>query len=341
VNQIISKLTVMKNIIAFMGFFLLVSTEAFSYPISPRPLRKLIIESEYIIYGFVLETGRVKVDRSNKKVREVDYWQSSDYALIVIREQWQGKAITDTVKVYYTAGMICPAPPDYTKGTEIVAFLDKIKDSKNGYSTHALSYGVKLITDPAGLQVYKNRIKEMQQILTLSESDKKDKLILDWLVACAENKTTRWEGAYELSPESDFMSSYEQDASYRKYSYLNNDQKQRLFKALKESDPLTYTDLSLVDMCTGINDELVLELLKSRLVSMKEEECWQSDYFMHRIVYLTGDTELERLFKEYSDYSYFNNDGLKKRKELLQLFIKKMKTARVKQLVYASGESDA
>jgi hypothetical protein len=42
------------------------SVSVFAYPITPRPLRKLIVESEYIVWGKVLKVGYLKPDKKTK-----------------------------------------------------------------------------------------------------------------------------------------------------------------------------------------------------------------------------------------------------------------------------------
>jgi hypothetical protein len=40
------------------------------------------------------------------------------------------------------------------------------------------------------------------------DEDQEFEKTVDWLVKCAENEYTQWEGTFELSPEVIFMSSY-------------------------------------------------------------------------------------------------------------------------------------
>ena len=62
----------MKKLVAFL-IITLFSVSAFAYPITPRPLRKLIIESEYIIRGKVLEVGNQKPGEKNEDFHGTEY----------------------------------------------------------------------------------------------------------------------------------------------------------------------------------------------------------------------------------------------------------------------------
>ena len=192
------------------------STSLFAYPITPRPLRKLIIESENIVWAKVIEMGSIKPDKKN-----VNIWER-DYALIKVKEILKGNLEQKTIKVYFCSGMICPAPGVFYEGEEEC--------------------------DPR----------------------RKDEQILEWLVKCAEQPATRWEGVYELSPQSDLMSFYDRENSIRKDIFLSTAQKHRLFDALFTTDTLQYFDIPLIDIVNGINDSAILVLLKSRVIEDRQ-----------------------------------------------------------------------
>ncbi|MGN6647534.1 MAG: hypothetical protein ACTHJT_13515 [Cytophaga sp.] len=187
----------MKKIYSFI-FLMLTGYVLCAYPISPRPLRKLVAESQYIVYADVVDVNAVS---------DTDIW-SDHKASLVIREIYQGEFIQDTIEVHFRPTMICPAPARYKTGTSVLAFLYKV-DSLNFYETQALSYGAKEMTTHEELMAYEARIREMQQINTIKDSIDRNTKTKDWLVTCAIDPYTRWEGVYELSPQSDFMSNYD------------------------------------------------------------------------------------------------------------------------------------
>lgn len=307
----------------------------FAYPITPRPLRKLITESENIVWAKVLEVGEMKPSKKS------DYTWDLDYALIQITEILKGNLKEETVKVYFCANMICPAPGVFYEGEQVLAFIDK-REKADGFQVHALSYGVKHGLSLQGYEIYKSRIREMQKIEDECDLRKKDDQILDWLVKCAESPVTRWEGVYELSPKSDFMSYYDRGDRVRKDISLNTSQRQRLYDALFATDTLDYSDMALVDMVTGINDKALLDLLKSGLSKLEKEYNWSARFIMERIIGLTGNTELEDLLEEFSKINYgYKDEDRQKAKKTLELFIDKMKGVEVKQKILASADSDS
>jgi hypothetical protein len=320
-------------------FFILVigsfSISLFAYPITPRPLRKLIIESENILWAKVLEVGQTKADKKNSNI-----WER-DYAMIQIIEVLKGNLKETAVKVYFCSGMICPAPGVFYEGEQVLAFIDK-RDKEDGFEVHALSYGVKHGLFPEGYEVYKTRIREMQKLQEECDTRKKDEQTLEWLVKCAENPITRWDGVYELSPESDFMSYYDRENSIRKDIFLNTRQRQRLYDAFFATDTLDYSDMALVDMVTGINDKALLDHLKTGLLNINEENYWTAQYIMERIVQLTGNIDLEKLLKEFDQVNYsYKDDEQRKAKKILKSFVEKMKSVGIKQKVSASDENDS
>lgn len=313
--------------------FLLVVTvfsgiTVFAYPITPRPLRKLVMESEYIIRGLVIETGTLPVSKNESS------WER-DFARILVQEVWQGAIAADTITVYYTSGLICPAPAVYIKGAELIAFLDK-QEKGSGYETHALSYGVKY----QGLSVYKARIKEIQQILQIKDVQQQETRTLDWLVECAADQYTRWEGVYELLPESDFMSAYDRDGRTRKDIFLGTAQRERLFTALMAIDTLNYDDIALVDIVQGINDPALLQFLKSRLTRMDDQYLWPATGIMHRIVQLTGSNDLESIYRLFNKTVYEYNKE-KESRSLLADFVRKMENTGLKRPALSAGNTGA
>ena len=307
---------------------LLFTATASAYPITPHPLRKLIMESRYIIHGTVLETGTLPVEKDQSSS-----W-NRDYAVIRVHETWQGQPLPDTITVYYTARLICPAPPVYTKGEGIIAFLDK-PEKGDGYETQALSYGVKSGLGAAGMNAYHQRTVEMQQILAIKDQQLQAEKTLDWLIECAANPYTRWEGVYELSPGSDFMSVHENGAAHRRI-FPNRRQQERLFDLLLATDTLAYADMGLVDIVTGLNDPALLGFLKKRLMRVNHLYTWPAADMMQRIVVLSGNEELKTLYKRFRETLY-KPDQDRECNELFSDFRRKMETVELKTIARAGA----
>lgn len=311
------------------------STSLLAYPISPKPLRKLVIESENIVWAYVADIGTVK------KTKKQDYGWDRDYAMIIVKELLQGKLSSDTLKVYFTSGMICPAPGVFYKGETVLAFLDK-REKEEGYDVHALSYGVKHGLTTQEFAVYKSRITEMQALIKSGEVTRCNECVLEWLVKCAEQKCTRWEGTYELSPHSDFMSYYDSDRQIQKDIFLSTPQRERLFDALMTVDSIDYSDMGLVDIIKGTNDSLLLDFLKTRLPRVHQDYFWPAKDIMDRIVELTGNANLEKLAKDFHDvYFDYSEKGKNTCKRILLDFITQMKSIELKKIISVAGAGNA
>lgn len=85
----------MKKIIPFF-FCTFLSSVILAYPITPRPLRLLVKESELIIRGKVIEVGHLK--GNDKKL--ADIWDR-DYAVIQVTEIILGVLKEKTIKVFF------------------------------------------------------------------------------------------------------------------------------------------------------------------------------------------------------------------------------------------------
>ena len=311
-----------------LALIILLHSDALADPISPRPLRKLINEAELIVQGKVIFTGIENVPASVYDI---------NYALIAVKEVLQGKTHEDTLKVRYFSNLVSPEPPVYLPGAELIVFLDR--DKKNScYVTHAMSYGLKHFTDKEGMLVYKQRILEMQFINILANGQKKDREIIAWMVRCATNKYTRWEGLYELTPESYFISDFETFYT-RNESFLSSVQRCEIFNSLINADGINYADIGLIDIAIGIDDDKLLEKLKKTMAAINPENTQLIVAFMERIIKLTGDIKLEKLYYEYiSGFRMMNKNSSKYRSVIFEQFKRNLEGVEVKRIVWGWGE---
>ncbi len=301
----------MKTKIAFTFLLIGIVQNLFAYPITPRPLRKLVMESEYIVYADVIEIKTIDSDED---------WLDAK-ATLVLREILQGKIKKDTIEVLFTPGLTCPSPARYEKGSTVLAFLDKYKKE---YYTHALSYGSKSVT-PKAFQIYKSRIIEMQNILKLKDEGEKTKKTINWLVDCAVNPVTRWEGVYELSPKSDFMSYYDQDKDTfsRRYE-LNENQKSKLRQAFFKIENLTYEDMGLIDLVVKKNDTELINFLIKELKKSDIEKLWYNGIIMKRIAEFTNRNDLKEIVNKIEKLDYWDEEIDVKANQLAKEFIEKI-----------------
>lgn len=308
----------MKLKIVIITLLLGFGSTLFAYPITPRPLRKLILESELIVYADVIGFGKSLYD---------DPWADAT-AVLVVKDLLQGEPSGDTITVGFSPGMICPAPAYYEKNTSVLAFLDKnkrrSKDNKSAkkadYSTHALSYGSKTLTE-SEYRVYRSRILEMHKILTLKDKALIERKTINWLVACACKPETRWEGVYELSPSSDFMFYYDEgQEAYLKDIQLNEMQNTRMREAVFAIDTMNYHDLGLVDLVVKDEDPEMLEFLTKQFKLLKED-IWMTKYLMRRIAPLANREDLNAIVEKLNALTYGDKDKKEKEKLLVQEFI--------------------
>lgn len=284
-----------------------------AYPISPRPLRLLVEESEFIVFAHVSDIREIKA----KKNKEID---EETVAVLKIYEVIQGK-ITDTeIQVPYPANYICPAPPRFVKGTDALVFLSKWRGS---FSVHALSYGVKTMSK-ADEEIYKARIIEIQDILKETDIDRKFIRTTEWLVKCAESPVTRHEGTYELSRGSDFMSFYDRTEEKPFQYALSEDQKQRLKNALLATTELSYSELGLIDLVYSSNGQEIFRLMLERMKSMGDKQVWYAGEYMKRLnLYKSSPRSLE-LANTFEEKSFASNTTPTELDQIVHEFINEL-----------------
>lgn len=306
----------MKPRFFYLFAFLLFCHHVLAYPIAPRPLRNLIIESENIVYG------KVTAVKENKE--PVRGWAESHIAVITIYEVLQGKIHhKGNVEVYFSPEFSCPMPAHYEKGETVLAFLDKEK-GKNIYSTHALSYGAKPI-NVEEYSHYRNRILEMKTILEIKDEEEKRNKTVDWLILCASEESTRWEGLYELSPESDFMSFYDdRKETFSRNFKLNDDQVQKLRHLFFKINKFEYTDLGLVDLIVKEDDLEVLNFLTMHFKKSEKDFFWSGNFLMKKIADLSKRDDLKMIIKKKDEMDMLDENYEKKSADYMREFAQKL-----------------
>ena len=287
----------------------MIVTVASAYPISPRPLRLLVEESEFILVAHVRDIQEVK--------RKKDDHFGGHLAMLTVREVLKGNLGDTIVQVAFNKYMICPAPPFFEKGTDALVFLDK---RNNTYSVHALSYGVKTLTK-LEIEIYKTRIHEMQEIMSMTDADQKFVVTAEWLVKCAENPATREEGVYELSPKSNFMSYYDRNDKMPFEFTLSDSQKLRLKDALLSTPSMSYSDIGLVDLIYPRYSEQVFTYLVEQLHGHQEDQWWFAGACMNRINLFKSTEHTKELAAEYDNVLFGDRSKKEDQKKIIHDFI--------------------
>lgn len=298
--------------ILLLGFL----QSAFAYPITPRPLRLLVAESEFIVYANVTAIEEVQ-EKHNK-----NWYNGHSIVTLEIQEVLQGSVTSTTIKVRFNPNLTCPAPARYITGTKVLAFLDK---SEGEYRTHALSYGAKTITKEATFELYKKRILEIQEISTISDEELKSTKTLNWLISCAKEKELRWEGIFELSGRSDFIGHYDDKSdNWVVEIELNKSQKSILRKTFFELDQIDYDDLGLISLFVHKNDKELLDFLITKLKSSNSEDIWGRNALVDVISAFAKREDLEAIAGQINNISYSDDKREEKISVLIDEFIKSL-----------------
>jgi hypothetical protein len=259
----------------------------------PHPLRLLVEESKFIISGYV-----VKLYPQNQG----NPWGST-IAQIAVLEKLQGSIAADTIEVIFNSNIVCPTPPRYTDNTHVLVFLNK--DKEGHYYTHALSYGVKTLT-LSDIAIYKARILEMQQIAQLKNKTERYTQTVEWLVKCAEQPATRWEGGFELNLQSDMMPYYDKRYKDGFRKGLSEAQRERLKTALLTTTDMRAEDLFLVDMVYDGNEKVINVFMLNGLRT-QPHDVWLTGGFMRRLAHLSDTPDMKKLMANYGKLQFENN----------------------------------
>lgn len=287
-------------------------SQVWAYPITPRPLRQLIKESQYIITGQVVSVTELPSTPQQYRAQAL--------AKIQIEQTLKGHLEQTFIEVPFDTHMICPQPAYYEPNTWVMAFLDF---EQGVFNTHALSYGSKTL-QPDELKVYQERVLEMQKILTLQDPFEQYKQTLDWLITCAEHPATQWEGVFELSPDSDFMSFYASQKQSSLGQFLSVAHKERLMNILKNKAVLAYGDLGIVDLVYPGNEAYIDQKLIESLSQLDEFGLLFTADYMLRLQHLVAPKLFEKYIENAQKY-VFEEENPKKQKKNIAAFIASIK----------------
>ncbi|MDQ4122949.1 MAG: hypothetical protein M3209_16045 [Acidobacteriota bacterium] len=209
--------------LAFTFVFFLVGVKGGSCPVAPpQPLRILYQQSEKIVVARLETIADDKILEENDERTEISVrnvfsvsstlkGKAEPYVVIYetdYREKSSPEAEPETEEpAESTEESAESAESEETEvieyedankfkiGKRLLLFLTKDEES-DGYSLVDYRYGAKELSD-ADLRIYEKRIEEIGSILASPE--KQAERTVEWLVRCAEEPATRWEGAYELN----------------------------------------------------------------------------------------------------------------------------------------------
>jgi hypothetical protein len=152
----------------------------------PPPLRRLYVESELAVVARVGDATVASKDEKGSLYR----------VALHVSKLLKGDAEGRTLPLYQrTWGDEEQLPEWLEKGRTLLLFLNR-RAGSDGYSLADYRLAAKQLSDEH-LKVYVRRIEELASILARKDHDPAE--VAEWLVRCAEEPATRWEGAYELA----------------------------------------------------------------------------------------------------------------------------------------------
>ena len=170
----------------------------------PQPLRTLYKVSERVVVARVgaKEVSKVYEDTEMASVRvtlqvtenvkgppaELLYFHHDEYVGEDAEESEEDAEVGEVVSAFSGRTI-----PQLKRGERYLFFLEPREEG--GYEVNDESYGIKQLSDD-GLKVYLERLKELAEMTRQPTEDKH--ALVEWLVRCAEQPATRWEGASEL-----------------------------------------------------------------------------------------------------------------------------------------------
>lgn len=166
----------------------------------PQPLRSLYKSSERVVVARVGEREVLKTVEGVASVRvalrvtESVKGPSEPRVLHLHHEEYVGGGVENLNEGARPVSYSGRQPARLVRGERYLFFLEP-RAAGGCCEVNDVSYGIKKLSDE-DLKVYLGRLKELADI-TRRESEDRHAL-LEWLVRCAEEPATRWEGAYEL-----------------------------------------------------------------------------------------------------------------------------------------------
>jgi hypothetical protein len=167
--------------------------------IPPQPLRTLYKVSERVVVARVGDRQVLQTDEEAESasvripLHVTENVKGSPAGVVYLhRDEYVGKdaaEVAEEVTMMYNGRVV----PQLKRGERFLFFLEPREGG--GYEVNDGSYGIKQLSDD-DLKVYLERLKELAEMTRQGKEDKH--ALVEWLVRCAEQPATRWEGAYEL-----------------------------------------------------------------------------------------------------------------------------------------------
>jgi hypothetical protein len=232
----------LKEVLLFLCALMLCA-RCLAYPIEPVGLRELVLRSDLIVLAVVEPVPPPpKSDPNVIRLRFLNDRESP--ARLRATSVLKGAAPNGLIEVHFEANMICPSPPRFPEGKKVLAFLRGAADGK-GYNTVGLSYGAKEVSE-AEATAYSERISDWLTLDRQHASKIPTNAVVEWLVKCAENPLTKWEGTHELSNRRLLLGTNTVHSPFA--PFVTPNQTLRLSNVVFSSEYITSGDFSLLEM---------------------------------------------------------------------------------------------
>jgi len=236
----VMNITFSKATAALILSSLFVRQHAVAFPIEPVGLRDLIERSDLIVFANVQPPPLAL--RRPGIIDVSDLWAKSPARLRTITVI-KGKAPDGLISVYFQEGLVCPAPPRFPPGTNVLAFL-RLDPESDGFQTVALSYGAKVMSHET-VEAYIRHIQDYLAATRGRVGSAKTARITEWLVECAEDPLARWEGTFDLCERLTLWGQIKKSDFAR---MLTTAQTARLSNVLFKAEFITSGEIPLIDL---------------------------------------------------------------------------------------------
>lgn len=284
------------------------------------PLRSLYDMSDLIVTARVGKSVGVKKQEDNAFMKTA----------LDVSATLKGERKRSTVYVYHWGwGGDKTFPGGHTTGDKLLLFLKRSEEHK-GYELIDNYYSVKKLPDNE-LDIYTQRIEELAAITRQAEPDAS--AITEWLVRCAEESATRWEGAGELAQETEQLNDDAEDVddtdeastedaepvglssqqvneltstvnkgdgNVNFAALLTDKQKDRLKSALYKTTEIQERDLELVQIVKTWKDKQLVPYLVWQLRQVEEDPPVVAAKIINIIAEMLNDEEITSLADEYT-----------------------------------------
>lgn len=293
----------------------------------PKPLRALYNESDLIV------VARIGESKSVEREGEAQRLKTTLHVSLTLK----GKSKRSTVDLYHWNYGDLKGP--FVAGKELLLFLKTTKPEpgrkpRGGYEIADSRYGIKHVTGRE-LRAYLDRIEELSNLSP--ERGPIDAAIVEWLVRCAEDPATRWEGASELvanidrdaeetddedsEAESTTATSAETDREEQEpgeaieskpdsSALLTAEQKTRLMTALFKTERVQDGDLELIELARRWNEPRLVPFLIEQLHRLEANPPRLAERLMDIVATKVNDEKIKQLAESYQDDASYPDEDV-------------------------------